>query len=237
MCPKSSWPKADGLLTDRPVERLARAPAPPPVQAPRPRSQHRRNQPNGPCHVGLSPPYSRPSSVRIPSGLAPNAVTCAPKTLSPGATTGGHRPRQAAADRQTVIGGGQASTAESVRCFHAGRTTETATASGTQRSYRPAASSRSLRQALSCVAARGGRLHSPDDAQVEPREADVRRRAAAFVGHRAAGSPRKATPARHPSARCLWRRLDHRDRRRAAIPLPRTRSSGADTLSRKGLSI
>ncbi len=27
---------------------------------------------------------------------------------------------------------------------------------------------------LSCLAARGGRLHSPDDARAEPREADVR---------------------------------------------------------------
>ena len=35
-----------------------------------------------------------------------------------------------------------------------------------------------------------GRLHHPDDAQGEPREVDVGDRAAAFVGHRAAGSPR-----------------------------------------------
>ena len=35
-----------------------------------------------------------------------------------------------------------------------------------------------LRHALSCLAARGGRLHRPDDAQAERREADVRRRAA-----------------------------------------------------------
>ena len=45
--------------------------------------------------------------------------------------------------------------------------------------------------ALSCLAARGGRLHRPENAEVEPREADVRRRAAAFVGHRAAGLPRR----------------------------------------------
>ena len=37
----------------------------------------------------------------------------------------------------------------------------------------------------------GGRLHGPDDAQVEPREVDVVRRAiASSVGHRTAGSPR-----------------------------------------------
>ena len=35
----------------------------------------------------------------------------------------------------------------------------------------------------------GGRLHCADDAQPEPRETGVRRRAAAFVGHRTAGSP------------------------------------------------
>ena len=45
--------------------------------------------------------------------------------------------------------------------------------------------------AFSCLAARGGRLHRPNDAQAERREADVRRRAAAFVGHPAAGSPRR----------------------------------------------
>ena len=39
-------------------------------------------------------------------------------------------------------------------------------------------------------AAPGGRLHNPNDAQPEPREADVRRRATALIGHRAAGSPR-----------------------------------------------
>ena len=43
--------------------------------------------------------------------------------------------------------------------------------------------------ALSRLAARGGRLHCADDAQPEPRETGVRRRAAAFVGHRTAGSP------------------------------------------------
>jgi hypothetical protein len=44
--------------------------------------------------------------------------------------------------------------------------------------------------ALSCLAARGGLLHRPGDAQAEPREADVRRGAAASVTHRAAGLPR-----------------------------------------------
>jgi hypothetical protein len=37
--------------------------------------------------------------------------------------------------------------------------------------------------------ARGGRLHCAHGAQAERREADVRRRAAAFVGHRAVGWP------------------------------------------------
>ena len=41
---------------------------------------------------------------------------------------------------------------------------------------------RALRHALSYLAARGGQLHCPDDAQVEPREPDVARRAAPFVG-------------------------------------------------------
>jgi hypothetical protein len=53
-----------------------------------------------------------------------------------------------------------------------------------------ATSGRLPSHALSCLAARGGRLHSPGDAQAEPSEADVRRRAAALVGHRAAGLPR-----------------------------------------------
>ena len=39
--------------------------------------------------------------------------------------------------------------------------------------------------------ARGGRLHFPDEAQAEPREARVRRGAAALTGDRAAGSPRQ----------------------------------------------
>jgi hypothetical protein len=49
---------------------------------------------------------------------------------------------------------------------------------------------RALCHALWRLAARGGRLHRPDDAKAEPREAGVRRRAAALVGQRAAGSPR-----------------------------------------------
>ena len=44
--------------------------------------------------------------------------------------------------------------------------------------------------ALSRLAARGGRLHRPDDAQAEPREVDVGRRAIASVGLLTAGSPR-----------------------------------------------
>ena len=50
------------------------------------------------------------------------------------------------------------------------------------------------------LAARGGRLHSPDDAQADRREADVRRRAAAFVGRRAAGLP---TPGPVAAGSCL----------------------------------
>ena len=61
---------------------------------------------------------------------------------------------------------------------------------------------RSQRHALCCLAARGGRLHGPDDAQAEPREADVRRRAAAFGRHRAAGSPREQS--RRSRSSCGW---------------------------------
>ena len=57
--------------------------------------------------------------------------------------------------------------------------------------------------ALSCLAARGGRLHRPDDAQAERREVDVRRRAAAFVGHRAAGLPRTRSPTRDVAGHSL----------------------------------
>jgi hypothetical protein len=46
------------------------------------------------------------------------------------------------------------------------------------------------------LAACNGRLHGPDDAQAERREADVGRGAAAFVKRRTAGSPRN-----HPSCR------------------------------------
>ena len=45
------------------------------------------------------------------------------------------------------------------------------------------------------VDARDARLLLPDDAHVEPREPDVARRAAPFVGRRAAGLPRKGAPA------------------------------------------
>ena len=41
----------------------------------------------------------------------------------------------------------------------------------------------------------GGRLHCPDDAQTEPREAELGRRAIASVAHRTTGSPRKGAPA------------------------------------------
>jgi FG-GAP-like repeat/ASPIC and UnbV len=57
------------------------------------------------------------------------------------------------------------------------------------------------RHALSCLAARGGRLHRPDDAQAERREADVRRRAAASLGHPAAGLPHVSGSSRRPGGR------------------------------------
>ena len=83
---------------------------------------------------------------------------------------------------------------------HRRRTAPPARRSHSWRAIVPtAASRRCLCHALSCLAARGGRLHCPDDAQAEPREADVRRRAVAFVGRRAAGSPR--TRSRRPSHR------------------------------------
>jgi len=57
----------------------------------------------------------------------------------------------------------------------------------------------------------GGRLHGPDDAQVEPREVDVGRRAIASVGHLTTGSPRER-----------WRRRrsadDRFDRRSGSVP-------------------
>jgi hypothetical protein len=44
--------------------------------------------------------------------------------------------------------------------------------------------------ALSRLAALGGRVHCPDDAQIEPREAELGRGAVASVAQRTAGSPR-----------------------------------------------
>ena len=46
---------------------------------------------------------------------------------------------------------------------------------------------RALRHAFSCLPARGGRLHRPDDPQADPRQADVTRRATASIAHLAAG--------------------------------------------------
>ena len=67
---------------------------------------------------------------------------------------------------------------------------------------------------LSRLAARGGRLDSPDDAQADRREADVRRRAAAFVGRRAAGLP---TPGPVAAGCCLRaKRSSALDRRLAS---------------------
>jgi hypothetical protein len=53
----------------------------------------------------------------------------------------------------------------------------------------PLAAQLSQSHALSVSPSCGGRLHCPDDPRAERREPDVRHRAAAFVGHRAAGSP------------------------------------------------
>ncbi len=47
-----------------------------------------------------------------------------------------------------------------------------------------------VRHALNCLSPRSGRVDSPDDAHAGRREPDVRRRAAAFLGHQTAGSPR-----------------------------------------------
>jgi len=44
------------------------------------------------------------------------------------------------------------------------------------------------RHALSCLPARGGRLHPPDDPQAHPHEADVTRRTTASIGRRTAAS-------------------------------------------------
>ena len=70
----------------------------------------------------------------------------------------------------------------------------------------------------------GGRLHGPDDAQVEPREVAVGRRAIASVGLLTTGSPRKASSARPRSWRPLWRRgtrprTSAPDDRNATIPI------------------
>ena len=51
----------------------------------------------------------------------------------------------------------------------------------------------------------GGLLHRPDDAQAEPREADVGHGAAALVRHRAAGLPRDPSSARPSPGRSDWR--------------------------------
>jgi len=85
----------------------------------------------------------------------------------------------------------------------------------------------------------GGRLHGPDDAQVEPREVDVGRRAIASVEHLTTGSPRKESPGRATPWLSLWRpnatsrrraasrrRASRRSRPRSAplLPSPKTRS-------------
>lgn len=57
----------------------------------------------------------------------------------------------------------------------------------------------------------GGRLHGPDDAQVEPPQADLGRPAIASVGHRTTGSPRSQ---QRPDA--SYRRLPLTSRKRSA---------------------
>jgi hypothetical protein len=67
----------------------------------------------------------------------------------------------------------------------------------------------------------GGRLHGPDDAQVEPRQADLGRHAIASVGHRTTGSPRFQSRGRsqpHDRIRVSRRRRPP-SIRRASAPL------------------
>ena len=59
------------------------------------------------------------------------------------------------------------------------------------------------------------RLHRPDDAQAEPREAGVRRVAAAFFGRRAAGSPRAQPSCRGRPDDCMARMMRKPNRARS----------------------
>ena len=110
--------------------------------------------------------------------------------------------------------------------FTTGVLSDRATPLAPTRSRDRPARARSLRHALSCLAARRGRLHSPDDARAKPREADVRRRAA--------GSPRKGAPAptdaddRFDDSRHLRRTLASTDRARRK---PASRRSGTGAVS------
>src|SRR6185312_1785376 len=56
--------------------------------------------------------------------------------------------------------------------------------------------------ALNCLAARGGRVDTLDDAQAGPRKAAGRRRATALIRHLAAGSPRRHLPAAASPEEC-----------------------------------
>ena len=97
----------------------------------------------------------------------------------------------------------------------------------------PINSSRVRCHALNCLSPRSGRVDSPEDAQAGRREADVRRRAAAFLGHQTAGSPRRRSPARRALASFLWRPGDGTRRRRRASATPRLRASARSRRRRR----
>jgi hypothetical protein len=83
------------------------------------------------------------------------------------------------------------------------------------------------------LAARGGRLHRPDDPQAGRRDADVTLCATASVGHRTAAS-RGETNGRTPPTKAVpWHdRFHHSGLVVPAIPMPRMRSRGAHRLGR-----
>jgi hypothetical protein len=131
----------------------------------------RLREPSG-DHCGL-----RATAGRGPSGRPPRPLRCGP-------------------DAGAACAGGRLVWHQPERCNRRQPGLQAVRSARLHLSDHPRLSGRALCHALSCLAARGGRLHCRDDAQAERREADVRRRAAAFVGHRAAGSPRTEWRAR-----------------------------------------
>jgi hypothetical protein len=152
----------------------------------------RLREPSG-DHCGL-----RATAGRGPSGRPPRPLRCGP-------------------DAGAACAGGRLLWHQPERCNRRQPGLQAVRSARLHLSDHPRLSGRALCHALSCLAARGGRLHCRDDAQAERREADVRRRAAAFVGHRAAGSPRKQPPAGRP-ADCPFR-IDPAMRPRASTQL------------------